>query len=316
MINNQPLRAAVIGVGYLGRFHAQKYQKIAGVQLVAVVDANPERARQVGEELGVPWFTDHRELIDRVDIVSIAASTMHHFALARACLNAHWAVLLEKPMTVTLEEADELIALADQNKVILQVGHIKRFHPGVIALCTSGLLMPTPRYIRTQRLAPFKPRATDVDVVLDLMIHDIDLVAMLARSSVVSMEAFGATVLTKQTDFATARIRFSNGCIADLTASRVAQQGVRDLLIFQDATYISLDFPTKIVQLKQRGQGQSTEWILPIAEQDALEAEIYSFCGAVRGEHPPVVSGAMGREALAIALQIQQVIRDKPDDTV
>jgi predicted dehydrogenase len=305
------LRAAVIGAGYLGRFHAQKYRQIPGVTLVAVVDADPERARSVGEELGVPWLTDLQALAGQaVDLVSVAVPTARHFEVARECFQAGWSVLLEKPVTVTLEEADALIAMARQEGRQFQVGHIKRFHPGIMALQRSGWLTQ-PRYVRLHRLAPFKPRAIDVDVVLDLMIHDIDVLAMLTPgTSIRDVEALGAPVLTRMTDMATARLRLTDGCVADLTVSRVAQQATRRLELFQEESHVTLDFMTMAVQRQRVHGGSIVTETLPVTGHDALEAEIRAFCTAVRDNTAPVVDGTMGRHALAVALQVQQAIRD------
>ena len=311
------LRAAVIGVGYLGRFHALKYQKIPQVRLVAVVDSQEEQARRVGEELSVSFYTDYRQIFDQVDLVTIATPTFNHFSVAHACLQAGLHVLVEKPMTTTLEEADQLIDLAQQVGRVLQVGHLKRFHPAVIALNQSHLLQ-TPRFIDSVRLAPFKGRSLDLDVVLDLMIHDVDLILNFVKSEVVDVDAVGMKVVTDQIDIANARLRFKNGCVANVTASRIAREATRRMRIFQENSFISLDFIQNDILMVRRGDGimpapnqpfpAVEEITLPIQNHDTLEAEIVSFCTAVRMGQPPLVSGKEGRKALHVVMMIRQAI--------
>ncbi|ABK44361.1 oxidoreductase domain protein [Magnetococcus marinus MC-1] len=312
------LRAGVIGVGYLGRFHAQKFNKIAGVELAVVVDNDAARARMVGEELGVPYSTDYRDVLADLDLVSVVVPTPYHYKVASHCLAAGVHVLLEKPITVTVEEADELVTLAEQNNMVLQVGHLKRFHPAVVALKQSGLLKKSPRFIQAQRLAPFKSRALDVDVVLDLMIHDVDLILNFMDAEVASVEAIGAPVLTSHIDMANARLHFTNGSIADITASRVARNAVRQIRMFQDDAYIKLDFITKGIRISKRVEGNMqldgvtvpamVEEQLPIQDYDTLEAEVSAFCAAVAGGTPPLVSGRDGRKALEVVERIRQSI--------
>ncbi|OSM05169.1 putative oxidoreductase domain-containing protein [Magnetofaba australis IT-1] len=304
----------MIGVGYLGRFHAQKYQLIDGVELVGVADADPKRAEQIGQELGVAGYADYRDLLDKVDLVSIATITECHFKVAEACLNAGIHVLIEKPITVTLEEADELIDIADRNNLFIQVGHLKRFHPAVAALRNSGILR-SPRYIEAERLAPFKPRALDVDVVLDLMIHDVDLILNFVGSEVAKVEAMGTPVLTNQVDIANARLTFANGCIADVRASRVSLQATRKMRLFQPDAYVALDFITKGIRVVMKGEGDMQlegvtvpaleEKRLTIEDYDTLETEIRSFCESVRDGRQPLVTGRDGRKALAVVAQVR-----------
>ncbi|MBF0127182.1 MAG: Gfo/Idh/MocA family oxidoreductase [Magnetococcales bacterium] len=312
-----PLAAAVIGVGYLGRFHAQKYARMAGVELVAVADHAPERAGQVGRELGVAAVGDWQSLLPRLDLVSVVTPTNTHFSVVRTCLRAGVHVLVEKPMTVTLEEARELIALAEAEKRVLQVGHLKRFHPTVTALTESGLLRQ-PRFIESHRLAPFKNRALDVDVVLDLMIHDVDLMLHFIGSPVVDVESMGARVVTGEVDIAHARLKFANGAIAHVSASRVARGPMRQMRIFQPDAMIELDFIRQELSIRRRGAGEMVrdglalpaieESLVPVARYDTLEREIQSFCDAVRGAHPPVVSGEDGLRALEVVTAIRRGI--------
>ncbi|MBF0582671.1 MAG: Gfo/Idh/MocA family oxidoreductase [Magnetococcales bacterium] len=311
------LRAAVIGVGYLGRIHAIKYQQIPGVQLVAVVDAYPEQARRVGEELSVRYYSDFTEIFSQVDLVTIATPTASHFAIASACLRAGLHVLLEKPMTTHLEEADHLIALAAQHERVLQVGHLKRFHPTVVGLKASGLLME-PRFMDAARLAPFKTRSLDLDVVLDLMIHDVDLVLDFMQSEVVDVDAVGMSVVTDQVDVANARLRFQNGGVANITASRISQEVTRRLKIFQQDGFFTLNFIQNQLSMVRRGAEKVVkagtelsvmeEVALPVASYDTLETEVRAFCTAVRQGSFPVVSGLDGRRALQVVTRIRQAI--------
>ncbi|MBF0187220.1 MAG: Gfo/Idh/MocA family oxidoreductase [Magnetococcales bacterium] len=317
MSEQNRLRAGVIGVGYLGRFHAQKYAAIENVDLTAVVDTNPEQAEQVGNELGVPWFTDYRDMLDKVDLVSVGVPTVAHFRVTEACLRAGVHALVEKPFTQHLEEADDLITMAEASNLVLQVGHLKRFHPAVVALRQSTLLK-TPRFIESHRLAPFKSRSLDVDVVMDLMIHDVDLILNFVGSELVEVEAMGTPVVTKQVDIANARLKFANGCIANVTASRVSRQATRTIRMFQDDAYIVLDFITKKIQVIHKTEGTMVldglevpalaSEQLPITDHDTLEMEVRSFCDAVRLGKPPEVSGRDGRKALEVVMAIRRSI--------
>jgi predicted dehydrogenase len=323
------LRAAVIGVGYLGRFHAQKYAALsaaeAGVELVGVVDAHPETAQRVAKELGVAAFTDYRELLGakpgaaKVDLVSVASTTESHHAVARDCLAAGVHVLAEKPITVTVEQADELIALADAGHLVLQVGHLERFNPAWLAVKDK---IQRPVFIEAHRMAPFKARGIDVSVVLDLMIHDLDLILPLVDSPVSDLRASGVSVLTDGIDIANARIEFANGCVANLTASRTSTASLRRLRVFQHHEYISVDFGDRRIGISKKREAQidavdnsGDKNAPPIDTEtfqqppgDALMTEIQAFVDAVRHGTKPVVSGREGRDALAIALEIDRMI--------
>ncbi len=314
---NSTLRAAVIGTGYLGRFHAMKYQLIKGVELVGIADASEKRVREVADELGVKGYTDYNELLKSVDLVTVATPTYSHYRIAQACLNAGVHVLVEKPMTVTLEEADELVELAERLGLVLQVGHLKRFHPAIVALGRSNILQ-RPRFIESQRFAPFKSRALDVDVVLDLMIHDVDLILNFVDSELISIDAVGSSVVTEHIDIANARLKFQNGCAANVTASRVARDATRRIRIFQDDSFISLDFIDNDIMIMQRGEGTMEldgvevpaikQEKMPIERYDTLEAEISSFCDSVRHGRTPKVTGRDGRKALAVVAMIRESI--------
>ena len=234
------LRAAVVGVGYLGRFHAEKYAAHAGATLVAVVDVDAGRAQSVAANLGAEALTDHRALVGRIDCASVAVPTQQHHAVARDLLEAGIDVLVEKPLTTTLPEGKALVELAARRGRVLQVGHLERFNPAIRVL--EGIVA-RPRFVECHRLAPFTERGTDVDVVLDLMIHDLDVILAMTTSSLRSIEAVGVPVLTPQVDIANARLRFANGCIANVTASRVSLKRERKLRIFQADAYFSLDCP-------------------------------------------------------------------------
>ncbi|MGN7610897.1 Gfo/Idh/MocA family protein [Magnetococcales bacterium HHB-1] len=316
-----PLRAAVIGVGYLGQFHAQKYQQIEDTELIAVVDADRARAKEIGEKYQAAYYTDFKDILGDVDLVSIGVPTVAHFEVAKACLEAGVHVLVEKPITATLNEADDLIALAQKQDLILQVGHLKRFHPAVMALRKSGYLQ-TPGFIESRRLAPFKSRSLDIDVVMDLMIHDIDLILSFVSSEIIGIEAVGAPVLTDKVDIANARLKFMNGCIANITVSRISGQPQRNIRFFQDNAYIYLDFIKKEIMLMEKTEGRMMldgievpeikEQHLPIDDYDTLEMEIRAFCQAVRREQPLLVSGYDGRKALEVVMAVRESIQLTP----
>jgi predicted dehydrogenase len=314
---SKPLRAAVIGVGYLGRFHAQKYAALPDVELVGVVDAHPAQAEKVAAELGVASFASHSDLVGKVDLVSVACTTEAHHAVARECLAAGMHVLVEKPITVTVAEADELIALADQHQRILQVGHLERYNPAWLAVRDR---IKAPVFIEAHRMAPFKPRGIDVSVVLDLMIHDLDLILPLVASPLKEVRASGVPVLTDGVDIANARLEFENGCVANITASRTSTGSMRRLRVFQHHEYLSIDFGERKVGITRK-RDALIEGEPPIDTEtfqqppgDALLTEIQAFVATVRNGAPNnpaasrVCSGKDGREALAVALEIERLI--------
>src|SRR5436309_1369755 len=290
------LRTAVVGVGYLGRFHAEKYAAHRDAELVGVVDVDPGRAREVAAALGVRAFTDHRALAGRVDCASVAVPTQHHFEVARDLLAAGVDVLVEKPVTTTVEEAKALVEFAVRGERVLQVGHLERFNPAVLAL--EGLITQ-PRFIECHRLAPFTERGTDVDVVLDLMIHDLDVILSMVPSAVRSVEAVGVPVLTPS-------VHLAKG-----TASRVALKRGRKLRIFQPDAYVAVDYGERRVRICRRepeADGQAALGLeeREVPEGDALEAEIDAFLRAVREREPPAVSGWDGLRALEVAHVIRE----------
>ncbi len=306
------LRTAVVGVGYLGRFHAQKYAALANAELVAVVDASAETTQRVADELNTQAFTDYRELFDKVDAVSIVVPTQMHYAVAKEFLARGVHVMLEKPMTVTVDEADELIALAKQNNLVLQIGHLERFNSAVMAL---GKVLDRPQFIESHRLAPFKPRGADVNVVLDLMIHDIDIIQHLVRSPITKIDTNGVTVLTKEIDIANARLQFENGCVANVTASRVSMKPQRKMRIFQPDAYISVDFQDKVLSVHRKGSKEMFPGIPEITSEesifensDAILAEIEAFIKAIEQGTRPPVTGEDGRDALKTAIWITELL--------
>lgn len=306
------LRTAVVGVGYLGRFHAQKYAALPNAELIAVVDASAETAQRVADELNTQALTDYRQLFGQVDAVSIVVPTQLHHAVAKDFLAQGVHVLLEKPMTVTVAEADELITLAKQNKLVLQIGHLERFNSAVMAL---EKVLDRPQFIESHRLAPFKPRGADVNVVLDLMIHDIDIIQNLVRSPIAKIDANGVAVLTQEIDIANARITFENGCVANVTASRVSMKPQRKMRIFQPDAYISVDFQDKVLSVHRKGSKEMFPGIPEITSEesifensDAIRAEIEAFLTAIEQGTPPPVTGEDGRDALKTAIWITELL--------
>jgi predicted dehydrogenase len=302
------IRAAVIGLGYLGRFHAQKYAQAQACELVALVDMQAQARAAAQREFGVAVFADHTELLGRVDAVSIVTPTPYHFAIARDFLSAGVHVLLEKPVTETPAEARELIDIAKNRRCVLQVGHLERFNAAIIA---AEPHLKAPRFIECHRLAPYKERGTDVNVVLDLMIHDIDIVQSIVDAPIVSIDAIGTAVFSEGIDIANARIRFANGCVANATASRVSMKTERKLRIFEDEAYLSIDLQQKILTLIKKRPAPVPSGELPVVieernleQGDALKAEIDSFLQCVRTGQAPVVSGEAGLRALETAMRI------------
>ncbi|HKU90582.1 MAG TPA: Gfo/Idh/MocA family oxidoreductase [Steroidobacteraceae bacterium] len=307
------IKAAVVGVGYLGRFHAQKYAQIPGCELVAVVDGREEVRNAVAAEVHSRPLADYRELLGQVDAVSVVTPTPAHFEIADAFLAAGAHVLVEKPITETPAQARSLISRAARMGRILQVGHLERFNAAILA---AEPHLHSPRFMECHRLAPYKERGTDVNVVLDLMIHDIDLVQSLAGSEIESIDAIGSPVFSGEIDIANARIRFVNGCVANTTASRVSLKTERKLRIFEDAAYISLDLQQKILTLIRKRDAAPAPGQLPVSieeanleQGDALKSEIESFLECIRNDRRPIVSGEDGLRALETAIRITEQVK-------
>lgn len=304
----------VIGVGYLGQFHAEKYAKLDGVELVGVVDIDRSRAREIAKRNETTAYYHHGDLFGKVQAVSIAVPTALHYAIAKDCLLQGLDVLVEKPLSGSLEEADELIALAQSGHRVLQVGHLERFSGPMLAV--KGLVK-NPLFVESHRLGLFTRRGTDVDVVLDLMIHDLDILLSWVDSKVSEIHAVGIPILTHHIDIANARIEFENGCIANLTASRVSREKTRRIRLFQPSGYLSLDFlaqrvsRTKKVLSVQQGLPEIVTEEIPVERVDPLEMEIRSFVESVRERKEASVSGRDGRRALDVAHQIVRKIFER-----
>jgi len=308
------LKVGVIGVGYLGRFHAQKYAALDTVDLVGVADPDSTQCESVAKECNCQIFADYKELLAEVDAVSIVVPTSYHHQVAGACLDAGIDVLLEKPMTVTLEEADDLIEKATNKKLILQVGHLERFNPAVQAM---EPLLTTPVFIESNRIATFKNRGVDVDVVLDLMIHDIDIILNIIKSPLKTIHTVGAPVATANTDIANARLIFENGATANVTVSRISRHNVRKMRVFQPGSYITVDFGNKKImhlqlseELLDSGMPKQIVDEKTFTEGDALLSEISAFVQHVQDRSRPAVSGVEGRLALEVALQVMGQIKE------
>jgi predicted dehydrogenase len=307
------LKVAVVGVGYLGKFHAEKYARHPEVDLIAVVDCDRAQADKIAAQLGTAAFYRHSDLIGKVDAVSIAVPTEAHYAVSRDFIDHHVDVLIEKPITATIEQADALIQSAERNGCIIQVGHLERFNPAVVAL--EGVVH-RPMFIESHRLSLFKERGLDVSVVLDLMIHDIDIILNFVRSGIKNIQAAGVPVTTGTVDIANARLEFENGCIANVTASRISMKNERKIRLFQKEAYISVNFANREITIV-RQTGPKNEGIIPgmtvdqrsFSQGDALDDEIHSFVTAVIQRKAPEVTGQMGRDALNIALSIMEQIQ-------
>jgi len=299
-------RVAAIGVGHLGRHHARILGTLPDATLVAVADTNRPRADEIAAANNTRAVYDACELLGQVDAVSIAAPTEQHLAIALPFLEAGVHVLVEKPMARTLDEADAMIAAAKKSGAVLAVGHTERFNPAVEA---ARPLLKDPRFIEVHRLGTFPERSLDIDVVFDLMIHDLDIVLSLVPSEVESIEAVGVPVLTGRVDIANARLRFANGCIANLTASRISRDRVRKIRFFQPAAYVSIDYGAQKVEMyrlvKGAGPMPSIEGgDLPVVNEEPLKRELQDFVTAAATGRPPLVDGAQGRRALALAAEI------------
>jgi len=305
------LRIAAIGVGHLGRHHARILSTLDGVRLVAVADADLERARSVGEPLGARPVSDAHGLIGDVDAVTVAVPTESHVAVALPFIERGIPVLIEKPLARSLGEADRLIGAAAASGSILAVGHTERFNPAVAA---ARGLVDTPRFIEVHRLGTFPERSLDIDVVFDLMIHDLDIVLSLVEGPVASVEAVGVPVLTGRVDIANARLRFEGGCIANLTASRISRDRTRKIRIFQPDAYLSIDYAEQEVEIyRLRREGGARPAIeggkLNVPREEPLRRELADFVSAVRNRRAPLVTGQDGRKALALAERITERMR-------
>jgi predicted dehydrogenase len=308
------LRVGVVGVGYLGKFHAEKYAQMDHVDLIGIVDLNKSQAEEIARKLFTKTYTNHQDLFGKVDAVSVAVPTPIHFAVAKDFLENNVDVLIENPITTTLEEADELIRIAESKNLIIQVGHIERFNPVVVALED---LVEQPRFIESHRLSIYKERCTDVSVVLDLMIHDIDMILNFVGYGIKNIHAAGIPLISKHTDIANARLEFENGCVANVTASRISTKDERKIRLFQSNAYISVDFVNQKTTVIRKEE-QDHNGLIPgtkiqqqcLTKGDALRDELNSFVTAVIDRKAPKVTGRMGRDALKIALNIMEQIHN------
>ncbi len=319
-------KIGVIGVGHLGSLHAKMYSQIANCEFIGVFDLDIAKRNLIASQYNVKSFSSCEEMFSDVDAVSIASITSEHFKIAKSALLANINVLIEKPITTTIDEADELIKIAKENKIIIQVGHIERFNPAVMALEKYNI---NPLFIESHRMAQFNPRGTDVAVVHDLMIHDIDLILSIVKSPVKKIDANGIAVVSNSIDIANARLQFENGCVANVTASRISQNKMRKMRFFQTNAYISIDFQqnlTEIFRLVDENESTKSTMMLgqieegkvkrniifeqpEIKEHNALLVEIQSFVNCVEKKSKPIVSGEDGLEALKVAQQILEVIK-------
>jgi len=308
----EQIKAAVIGVGYLGQYHAQKYATSDNSTLVAVYDTDQGRCKEIADRYNTTAITNYHDLIGKVDAVSIATPTPYHYEVALFFLQNKVHVLIEKPITTTVEQADELIRVAAKEKVLLQVGHLERFNNAVRSI---NPYLTTPRFIESLRMAPFQLRGTDVNVVLDLMIHDIDIIQSMVKSDICDIRANGAPVFSSNIDLANARIEFKNGCVASVTASRVSLKKERRLRIFQTESFLNIDLDHKILNYYSRGVAELQPGVPEIVrgkirfdKGDALKDQIEHFLSSIIHNKPAIVPGEDGRKALETAIKITQVV--------
>ncbi len=306
------IRTAVIGVGYLGKFHAQKYSGLKNSKLLAVVDKEFNNAEKVARETGCEALTDYHKLLGNVDAVSIVVPTDLHYEIAADFLNHQTHVLVEKPITTNVKQAEQLIALAKKNNSILQVGHLERFNPAILAIEKE---LSEVRFIESHRLAPYNPRGTEVSVVLDLMIHDIDIILDIVDSEVEKIDASGTSVLSNDIDIANARIVFKNGCVANVTASRVSNKTDRKMRIFQHDAYLSVDFQNRELATYRKGNGEMYPGVPNIDidknnfdDADALKTEIEHFLDCIQNQTMPKVTGQDAKRALQTAIKISELL--------
>jgi len=324
MAKQNPVKIGVIGVGHLGRFHVQQLSSIENVELLGIFDVNMAQCKNVSDEFSVPTFSDVEKLINVCDAVSIVTPTTYHFNTAMQALHGGCHVFIEKPITETISQAEQILELAESTNRIIQVGHIERFNPAFLHVKKQNL---SPEFVEIHRLATFKRRGTDVPVILDLMIHDLDILLSMVNSPVKDIQACGVKVVSKTADIANARISFENGCVANVTASRISQGPMRKMRIFQEATYTTVDFLQKSVEiynvLDEAPANADESFVFPLEghdkkyiiyekpeliEHNALREELYHFAKAIQDGERPDVDGQSATAALHIALEIQKII--------
>ncbi len=311
-MQSEKLKVAVIGVGSLGQHHARVYAEMEDVALVGVVDQDLNRAKEIAAKYDCEAYHEIDPLFGHIDAASVVVPTLYHHPVSKRLLEQGVHLLLEKPMTTTLAEADELIALSEQSGALLQIGHIEQFNAGVRALKKH---LSQPRFFECHRIGPFVGRGTDVHVILDLMIHDLDIILSLVPSELSEIRAVGTSVLTPQIDIANVRLAFENGCVANITASRVSQEKLRKIRIFQSDAYFSLDYMAQAMVIYRReiqADGTPTIKVEKIAaeKEESLKAELAAFIQSVRTQSTPQISGREGRRALDLALRIVDLIKN------
>jgi len=300
------VKVGVIGIGYLGQHHARLYSEIEDSELAAVVDIDKKRADEFAEKYGCEAHSDYRDILDKVDALSIVTPTIYHYCIALDCLRAGKDILIEKPITVTVEEADELIAESDKNSCIVQVGHLERYNPAVL---TASEMFNEPMFIESERFSPFLGRGTDVDVTLDLMIHDVDIILSFISLPVKEIRAVGAKVLTDKIDVAKAWLEFENGCTALATVSRLSPEKRRRLKIFQKDSYISIDYQSSEIKRYFRTKEGISFDVKKPENKEPLREELKDFISCIKERRRPRVSAVEGREALKIVLEITEIIK-------
>lgn len=324
-MKNNPIKIGVVGVGHLGQHHVKHYKILKNVELVGVFDTDKNRALEISNKYNTTAFDELSDLIMKTDALSIVVSTRYHAEIAEICIKNKKHVFIEKPITASLDEADRLLSMAEENKVLIQVGHIERLNPALLALRPYDI---KPKFIEIQRLAPYTSRGTDVPVVLDKMIHDIDILLSLVNAPVKTIKATGLSILTDSIDIAHARVRFSNGTVASIMSSRVAKDEVRKIKIFQKDLYATLDLligSTEVYEIVENSKGSSnSKMAVPfeygneeklivynkpdLESGDPLQMELENFAFSILGQQKPIVSGKEGRDALKFAMEIQKMI--------
>ena len=309
-MNGEVLKCGVAGVGYLGQHHARIYSELEGVELAAILEHDPVRAKEIGDKFNCPIVSTLDELAEACDAVSVVVPTDKHHEVAIPLLEAGCHLLIEKPICASIDEATEILAAANKANALVQVGHIEHFNPVMSYL---EEVVNKPKYITAERLAPFQPRGTEVGVVLDLMIHDIGVVLQLVGSAPVDIRSVGVSVLSKTEDIANARIEFANGCVANLNVSRVSSKKVREIRVFQSSGYLSLDFMNQAGHHVNVGAAGLDKQEVPIEKGEPLKLELASFTESVRNRRDPKVGGELGKTALDLAIQITDQIRSTMD---
>lgn len=302
------IRAGVIGTGHLGSRHAHIYNEMPGVELAGICDADPERAKALSRELKCPVFSDYKELSKQTDAISLATPTSLHGAIGMEVLKRGVDLLIEKPIATKMAEANALIRQAQKNDCLLQIGHVERFNAAIGEAMSH---LKHPRFIEVHRLSPYPFRGTDVSVVLDVMIHDLDLILELVGQPVRQVDAVGVSVLSPSEDIANARVKFASGCIANLTASRISNEPIRRIRVFQEDSYLSIDYQAQSVDLAKKTGSQIQRASLPVNKRPPLQDELAHFIDCVRTRRKPMVTGENGRDALSLALRIERAMRRK-----